>query len=56
LLRSVDVLKPPKVENLAKALDAELFFAVFFLSEIYPVREQAATFLHQLAASMRAAH
>jgi hypothetical protein len=53
LLRSVDVLKPPKVENLAKALDADLFFAVFFLSEIYSVREQAATFLHQLAASMK---
>lgn len=34
LLRSVDVLNPPKVENLAKALDADLFFAVFFLSEI----------------------
>jgi hypothetical protein len=51
--RSVDVCHPPKYENLAKAFDADLFFAIYFLSEVYSFRANAAPFLEQLVHSMK---
>lgn len=52
-MRTMDVLNPLRPENLAKAFQADLFFAVFFLSEIYSVRGRAAPFLHAMVAAMK---
>lgn len=51
--RCVNVLSPPKYENLAKAFDADLFLSIFFLSEIYAFRERALPFFTQLAQKMK---
>jgi hypothetical protein len=51
--RCVNVLKPPKYENLAKAFDADLFLSIFFLSEIYAFRDRAQPFFTQLAQAIK---
>jgi hypothetical protein len=52
-LRAVDIFNPPKPENLAKAYDADVFFAVYFLSEICAFRDRAAAFFRQLTDVMK---
>lgn len=51
--RCVDVTNPPRYENLAKAFDADLFFSIFFLSEIFAFRSKAQAFFTQLAEKMK---
>jgi len=47
--RCVNVTKPPNMINMAKAFDADLFASVFFLSEMYSYRAEAASFFNALA-------
>jgi hypothetical protein len=53
MVRRIDVCAPPRPENLAKAFAADLFFAVYFLSEIHSFADRCATFFDALVDSMK---
>jgi hypothetical protein len=52
-VRRVDVCDPPKRENLTKAFGADIFFAIYFLSEIHSFAGRCEHFFIDLVASMK---
>jgi hypothetical protein len=53
MVRKVDVCNPPKPENIVKASNADMFFAIFFLSEIHSFADKCGTFFDNLVGTMK---